>query len=167
MPKSPAPENKLPVKESPKWLVFEYRMQKMGGVALAIIVCLGLAGVFSDGIFSTARISDPGNRLSVEYERVSRIDSDMNIKIEVQPDGESISLALGGDWMAANEVKTLFPQAERMTSQNGALRIEYRTHEVSRPFAIWLGVTPRAAGLQHYTLQTGGNTLAFNQFILP
>ncbi len=167
MPKPASVQNKIPVKESPKWLAFEYIMQKYGGVALVIIVCLGLAGLFSDGVLSSKRLSNPTHTLSVEYENVGRIDSDMNIKIETAATGENVTLVFGGDWMEANEIKSLYPTAERMTSQNGELILQYRASAASGPFAVWLGVTPRKAGRHEYRIQSGDSSLAFSQVILP
>lgn len=167
MPKPVPAQNEPPVKESPEWLVFEYIMQKYGGVALVILVCLGLLGLFSDGVLSSKRVSDPSHRLSVEYEKVGRIDSDMNIKIETAAAGENITLELSGDLMNANEIKSLYPAAEWMTSRNGALVLHYRARATPGPFAVWLGVTPRQVGDHQYTLRSGDKTLTFSQFILP
>ncbi|MEX5411437.1 hypothetical protein [Atlantibacter hermannii] len=167
MAKPASVQNKIPVKESPQWLAFEYIMQKYGGVALVIIVCLGLLGLFSDGVLSSKRISDPSHALSVEYEKMGRIDSDMNIKIETATTGENVTLVLSGDLMEANEITTLYPAAERMTSHNGELVLHYRASPTPGPFAVWLGVTPRQVGEHHYTLRSGDKTLTFNQFILP
>jgi len=167
MAKPASVQNKIPVKESPKWLAFEYIMQKYGGVALIIIVCLGLLGLFSDGVLSSIRVSDPTHALSVEYEKMGRIDSDMNIKIETAATEENITLVLSGDLMEANEIKSLYPTAERMTSHNGELVLHYRVGALSGPFVVWLGVTPRQIGDHQYILRSGDKSLNFNQFILP
>ena len=167
MPKPASVHNKLPVKESAKWLTFEYIMQKYGGMALVIIVMMGLAGAFSDGRLSSARISDPTHRLTVEYESHGRIDSDMNIKIETASHGENITLTLGGEWMDANEITSLYPVASRMSSRNGELILEFHPAAVDVRFAVWLGVTPRKIGKHVYVLHSGDASLRFSQLILP
>lgn len=166
MPKSASQENQPPVKESQKWLTFEYAVQNVGGIVLMIIVLLGMVGLFSDGVLSTTRAVAPGNGLTVEYEKIGRIDSDMNIKIALPATAGDITVTIGGEWMEANEVKTLFPLPVLMQSQNGALVLQYHARPAA-PLAIWLGVTPRHAGLHRYTVQSGDNTLTINQFILP
>lgn len=168
MAKPASVQNKIPVKESARWLAFEYIMQKYGGMALVIIVMFGLAGLFSDGLLSTTRLSEATNTLTVEYEKIGRIDSDMNIKIETASRNENITLTLGGEWMEANEIKSMYPTAARMTSRNGALILEFqRPAAASGPFTVWLGVTPRQAGHHLYRLRSGDVALTLSQFILP
>ncbi|WP_312583731.1 hypothetical protein [Atlantibacter sp.] len=167
MPKPASIQTPAPVKESARWLRFEYIMQTYGAAALLIIVILGLLGLFSDGLLSTKRLSNAQHTLTVEYEKMGRIDSDMNIKIETMAHGENMTLVLGGDWMRVYEITSLYPTAERMTSRNGELVLQYQTGANAAPFAVWIGVTPRHAGKQTYTLHTDDASLTFSQYILP
>ena len=50
----------------------EWRAQQIGWIALGLFLAAALAGLFGGGPLSSARASDPGGGLTVDYQRFVR-----------------------------------------------------------------------------------------------
>jgi len=144
---SEPPMHHHPVKENPFWLRFEARTQKYGALALLLIVIAALSGLFSEGYLSDKTARNHNGQLTVDYQRFGRLQSDMNMVVNSNvPQQGRLTVTLGGDFMQRYEIRTLQPQPSSMTSQNGALRLEYRGLYPGSTFTLWLGLTPLSPG---------------------
>lgn len=158
-----------PVKENPFWLTFEACVQKYGAVLLTFIVIAALCGAFSEGFLSKKTRQSGDQKLAVHYERFGRLQSDMNMTVTaLSPAHQRVVITLDGDFMQQYEIRTLQPQPTSMSSENGALRLEYTGVRPGAAFDVWLGLTPLLPGRSTQQISMdGAQSVAIGQFIYP
>ncbi|WP_342321980.1 hypothetical protein AAEY27_17135 [Kosakonia sp. BYX6] len=159
----------FPVTDSPFWLHVEMQVQKWGAITLLFIVVAGLCGLFSQGWLSAQTASSSDRKLTVQYDRYGRLQSDIDMQVTASATLNSRTVfTLGGDFMHDFEIRTLQPQPEKMYSQNGELVLEYARPHADQPFTVWLGLTPRGVGRSEQKIVlNGATTVAVKQFIWP
>ncbi|MGK9175712.1 hypothetical protein KXR87_21250 [Yokenella regensburgei] len=158
-----------PVKENPFWLRAEARIQKYGALLLMLIVLAALGGLFSEGYLSDATARNHNGQIAATYQRFGRLQSDTSMRVSVKvPQQERVVITLGGDFMQGYEIRTLQPQPSAMSSQNGALRLEYNNVYPGTTFTLWLGLTPLAPGSMTSQIDVDGLPgITLWQFIYP
>lgn len=165
---APDPQNH-PVRENPRWLRFESRVQQYGAYLLFLIVISALAGLFSHGFLSDRTQETGDKQLQVHYERFGRLQSDMALAVTVRaPKHEQLVITLGGDFMQQYEIRTLQPQPDQVSSRNGVLRLEYSHAHPGDVFDLWLGLTPQLPGSATSQIGVeGASSTSIWQFIYP
>ncbi|MDT3411009.1 hypothetical protein [Kosakonia cowanii] len=161
--------HRYPVADSPFWLHVETKVQRIGSVILFAVVIAGLLGLFSQGWLSARSAHSSNGKLTVQYDRYARLQSDIDMQLTAHASNERRTVfILGGNFMQDFEIRTLQPQPEKMTSQNGELVLEYARPHPDQPFTVWLGLTPQTPGSSELRLSLNDTTqLAVKQFIWP
>lgn len=161
--------HRYPVADSPFWLHVETKVQRIGSVLLIAVVIAGLLGLFSQGWLSARSAHSIDGKLTVQYDRYARLQSDIDMQLTAHASNERRTVfILGGNFMQDFEIRTLQPQPEKMTSQNGDLVLEYARPHPDQPFTVWLGLTPQTPGSSELRLSLNETTqVAVKQFIWP
>ncbi|AHJ75073.1 hypothetical protein [Kosakonia sacchari] len=162
-------ERTWPVEDNPFWLHVEMQVQKWGAIVLIAIVIAGLCGLFSQGLLSKKTVTSADQRLSVEYDRFGRLQSDLDMQITANATTDNrITFTLGGDFMHDFEIRTLQPQPLNMYSRSGELVLEYARPATDKPLTVWLGLTPLGVGNSTQRIAVNNATpVTLTQFIWP
>ncbi|KFC79989.1 hypothetical protein [Buttiauxella agrestis] len=166
---TPADKSSLPIVEKPFWLSFEFQLRRMGFALLLAIVIAAMVGLFSRGYISDARIVNDSGTLRIDYEKYSRLMSDVDMKITSSQIRENRNrIILGGDFMDSFRIDTLQPQPDKMYSLNGKMVLEYSVSAPGSEQTLWLSLTPMKFGATHSTVAIdNGPEITLHQFIYP
>ncbi|MGK7246490.1 hypothetical protein ACSPAH_15735 [Buttiauxella agrestis] len=169
MKTAPADKSSLPIVEKPFWLSFEFQLRRMGFALLLAIVIAAMVGLFSRGYISDARIVNDSGTLRIDYEKYSRLMSDVDMKITSSQIRENRNrIILGGDFMDSFRIDTLQPQPDKMYSLNGKMVLEYSVSAPGSEQTLWLSLTPMKFGATHSTVAIdNGPEITLHQFIYP
>lgn len=169
MKTTPADKSSLPIFEKPFWLSFEFQLRRMGFALLLAIVIAAMVGLFSRGYISDARIANDSGTLRIDYEKYSRLMSDVDMKITSSQIRENRNrIILGGDFMDSFRIDTLQPQPDKMYSLNGKMVLEYSVSAPGSEQTLWLSLTPMKFGATHSTVAIdNGPEITLHQFIYP
>ena len=166
---TPADKSSLPIVEKPFWLSFEFQLRRMGFALLLAIVIAAMVGLFSRGYISDARIANDSGTLRIDYEKYSRLMSDVDMKITSSQIRENRNrIILGGDFMDSFRIDTLQPQPDKMYSLNGNMVLEYSVSAPGSEQTLWLSLTPMKFGATHSSVAIdNGPEITLHQFIYP
>lgn len=169
MKTTPADKSSLPIVEKPFWLSFEFQLRRIGFALLLAIVIAAMVGLFSRGYISDARIANDSGTLRIDYEKYSRLMSDVDMKITSSQIRENRNrIILGGDFMDSFRIDTLQPQPDKMYSLNGKMVLEYSVSAPGSEQTLWLSLTPMKFGATHSTVAIdNGPEITLHQFIYP
>ncbi|BCG08535.1 hypothetical protein [Buttiauxella agrestis] len=169
MKTTPADKSSLPIVEKPFWLSFEFQLRRIGFALLLAIVIAAMVGLFSRGYISDARIVNDSGTLRIDYEKYSRLMSDVDMKITSSQIRENRNrIILGGDFMDSFRIDTLQPQPDKMYSLNGKMVLEYSVSAPGSEQTLWLSLTPMKFGATHSTVAIdNGPEITLHQFIYP
>lgn len=169
MKTTPADKSSLPIVEKPFWLSFEFQLRRIGFALLLAIVIAAMVGLFSRGYISDARIANDSGTLRIDYEKYSRLMSDVDMKVTSSQIRENRNrIILGGDFMDSFRIDTLQPQPDKMYSLNGKMVLEYSVSAPGSEQTLWLSLTPMKFGATHSTVAIdNGPEITLHQFIYP
>jgi hypothetical protein len=145
--------------------------QRIGWIAMALLVLSALLGLFGRGLFSHTLIRDPSIPLSVEYERFGRYQSPLTLRVHVNPGASAVGtvgLWFSQDFLRNVRIQSITPQPDRAElSPNGTVYIFGLAQRNQGGEAIVhfepliIGALSGKVGL------TESHTIAFTQWIYP
>jgi hypothetical protein len=157
-----------PIQEDMDLQCKAWRFERIGWLALVVLILLTLAGLFSKGPLSTVQLQTPDGRLKVEYERFSRngAQDDLIVSSSGAP-GEMRYLVLGAEWLQGMSIESLNPQPANLTSEGRDLVIPMQA-DAKGVATLYLSMRSNGVGLYkgHLRLR-GGPELATPKFIYP
>lgn len=135
-----------PVQENMTAQRKEWRFQAAGNYVLFTIVILALLGLFSDGIISETAQTSANGKLTVEYQRLIRAQSDERyiLRVQGEPD-RPVRITLGGDFMERFQIQTLFPEPLITHTSAREMTLTFAATPDGR-HAVWIGAQPESAG---------------------
>ncbi|RPE03526.1 hypothetical protein BBB56_03275 [Candidatus Pantoea deserta] len=160
---------RYPVNESMPWQRLEWHIQRGGFVLLLLLVLAGAAGVFSKGWLSNQRVASADNRLSVDYERFGRRESNMDMTLRLrQLRGDYYEIRLSGPQLDDIQLQTLQPQPDDAWSTQDSLVLRWHRRADQQDATVWIGTQPQDFGRYHFTVALDDASRAqFSQFIYP
>lgn len=157
------------VKENQRFLNFEASFHKLGFIALMLMICMAVFGIFSGGYFSDSMNRNATGNVTLNFERFGRLQTEFKLKISSAKHhaGENI-YRIGGDFSEFYQMENIWPQPDRMYSKGNELYLVYNTYENQQDTSIWLFVTPLKAGITVSVVQLNAEPeIRFKQFIYP
>lgn len=143
-----------------------WRLERASLFVLLAILLLALAGLFSSGPLSSARLAGPAGKLSVEYERFERLGAGSRLHITLRGGaGEAARLHIAGDLLASHDVQSLQP-ALPGRSWHGGLELTGQLDERGE-LHLYLALLATRAGVLAHRLEYAGETLEFRQLVYP
>jgi hypothetical protein len=95
------------------WQWRTWAIQRIGWVAMGVLVLTALTGVFGYGVLSWQQASDPAGLVRIEYERFQRQGSEFTLRVDIEPEattGDAVPLRVSGSFLDAVEVKGIVPE---------------------------------------------------------
>ena len=158
-----------PIKENMPWQRLEWHIQRFGFVLLALVVVAGAAGLFSKGWLSNRSVTSVDKRLSVEYERFGRRESNMDMTLRLhQLSGEYYEIRLRGPQLDNIQLQTLQPQPDEAWSTQDSLVMRWHRRADQQDATLWIGSQPQDFGRYHLTVTLDDrSSVRFSQFVYP
>jgi len=147
----------------------EWRVERIGWVAMALLALAGLLGLFGDGPLAKAKaVNGP---LQVEYHRFERLLSPTQMVVQVDPEAvqnEEVRLVMGRNLMEALKVSAIAPQPERMELTPDSLVYIFKVSEASAPVRVTFDMETAKAGSHSGDIALeNGASVNISQFIYP
>lgn len=134
-----------PVFEDIRFQNLSWVLQRIGWVAVALIVTAAATGVLSHGALSHVVARQDGLSLTVGYERFQRMTVLYRFDITAQPGaGDQITLSFNKAFWDAYEIDAIQPQPVRSTSNDGAFELTFEVGDRSFSAVMW--ARPRIFG---------------------
>jgi hypothetical protein len=145
-----------------------WAMQRLGWLAMALVVALALAGLFSQGPLSRTTASGAGGRITVEAERFLRNAAATSITVGLEPEAAETTLRIGGDFADAFVVDAVQPQPSRATGTAEGLQLSFEAPADGARLVVRLAVRPDRLGIVESRFAAGDDSPAvIRHFIYP
>ena len=161
----------LEIEQDPVFQRRDWRMQRIGRIAMLGFVLAALAGVFGAGPVARASARSSDGRLEVGYNRIARHGAPEPLRVRVAPSpaGDSI-IDLWIDQQYAHGLLLHGVSPEPVEMRAGETRLVYRFRVVdpSRPADIIFDAEAgRLWGRRGTVGLVNGDSVRFRQFVLP
>jgi hypothetical protein len=147
-----------------------WKIQRVGWAAMALILLLGLVGVFGHGPASRVSAGDRQSRLWIEYERFGRHQGSSELRLHVGPADTSkpISIWIGPDYAAHVDIQRIIPSPVRSTLVDQGLAFEIDAADQRKPGIITVLVQFHDIGWVAAEIRSpGADPVPIKQFIYP
>jgi hypothetical protein len=150
------------------WLV-----QRWAWGVIAVLLLLGLLGIFGTGVFSQTSVTTPDGSLEVRYERFGRTHSTMRIEVRLRPDptrvGDGLArIRLGRASPGGVMVEDVDPIPLRVEAGTESSAYLFPVLEPGAPIRVNFYLKPDQIGRMRYRIgRDERQALSFWQFIYP
>lgn len=145
-----------------------WRVERVSWWVEVAIVIAALAGLAGSGPLSRGKAESGG--LTVEYPRISRMDSPDELTIDVQPSlvrGGQVRLELDRRWLDTVEIERILPEPEESDAGSEVAGFTFRVRE-GAPASVRFALKHRRMGLRQGTFAVhGGDAVTLSQWIYP
>jgi hypothetical protein len=150
-------------------IVFQNRSwtaQRVGWVALALVIVAGLMGLFGSGPVSN---TSAGSRETVwvEYERFVRYQAPTTLRIRTRPQNDAAHVNVSREYLEKVKVEKILPEPARVSAGNGFVTYRF---DVSGPgeFSVKFDLITQALGELPGTVAANDKSgVSFRQFVYP
>jgi len=158
-----------PVQEDMAWQRREICIQRVGQYMLFAIVIAGACGLFSKGFLSNGEAKSPDGAVQVRYERFGRVQSNMNMSIQVPAQaGDRFTVTIGNGALDSLEIQTLQPQPIEAVTRANDLQLTFLTHNAKSGHTVWIGMQPQEMGAIPMSVSVQNSQAArFSLWIYP
>lgn len=154
----------------------EWRLERLGWAIIALVIVLGMAGVFGEGPLAKRRAesTQAGAAFAADYERLNRMDHVSLLVVHVEAPGatgDELNLSFDPGTSSAWTIRSSSPSADGALDGNGIV-YSFPVEDWSRPISIGFEYVPESFGPLTTTLTiTAGDlppaTLTLDQFVYP
>lgn len=146
-------------------------VQRIGWIAMVLIILAGLAGLFGNGPLSTTIKRSADGVVRIEYDRFDRFDSPTALKIFTRPEaarGDELRIHLSRDYMQGVQIQRVVPEPEHTELDNGGITYVFRLARPAQEAAVVFHFKMDIVGPLSGQLRAGNaEPLTINQFVYP
>ncbi|WAJ39847.1 hypothetical protein OU800_11670 [Pseudomonas sp. GOM7] len=154
---------RVPVRENMPLQIRGWQIERVGWYGLLLLVALALAGLFSKGPLSDARLASPRGELQVHYQRFMRNGASSLLLVRLP---RAAALELGGELLQGFSIESIQPQpASSVSDGQGGLVLHFGKGAAITEVSIQLKADGVGAYRSH--LQAAGQRVEISQFIYP
>jgi hypothetical protein len=144
--------------------------QRIGWVMMALVVMMGLGGVFGSGPLSRAAIEAPSG-LRLEYERFGRVDQPFDLMLDAPAraaSDETVRVGIDDRYLDAVAIEEVVPEPETVDLEKGRTVFVFRVARSEGPHRVTFRVTPQSSGWLEGQVGAGEESpLPVRHFIYP
>lgn len=149
----------------------EWKFERAGWVAMAVLILLALLGLFGSGPLSQGTEQAPGGGLEVGYERFARQMSPLELQIRlpvVAAEEGQITVFIDRQYLKSFQIEDISPSPERVVEAGDWMIYSFHVTEPGQPGEISFHLTAQRSGvLAGRAGLDGGEEVEFSQFIFP
>lgn len=148
-----------------------WRFQRIGWIAMALVVVAALLGVFgAKGMLNQAVATD--EVMQVEYERFPHVDTRTALRINVartRPPDNRFELRLSNAYLRSIQIEEITPRPVFVRSAEGELVLVFETLEPKDGLLVTMPFIPKELGPLKARVRAGPQAAAivFTQFVYP
>jgi hypothetical protein len=146
-----------------------WRFQRVGWIAIGVLLLAAVLGLFGKGPLSRSVIADSRHRIIIEYDRIARYETAFRLVIQLEALPESPRTArlwIDPRYARSLRIEQIAPDADR--TETGADGLTYVFHVSAAPAIITVTGTMQDVGWVHGRVGTGpGDAVDFRQFVFP
>ncbi len=159
----------LEIEQDSEYQRREWRAQKFGWAAMALIIVAALLGLFGPGLFNQA--ARQGDGFSLEYERFRRYQAPAELRFyiaEASLPSDQVRLSISQDYLGGVQIQQITPQPDSVLGGAGRLTYVFGRASPRQPVTITFYLTTQQIGpLARQASLADGSPLPFHQFIFP
>ncbi len=161
------PVRPLPVTEDMRFQKAAWIVERIGWGVFAVVIVLGLCGVFSRGYLSQSAASVPDSSFAIQFERFQRVSVLTRLFITVTPHEDEARVHFNAAFQEAYEIEAVEPRPVRTSAgQNGFDFYFEPTSGEALNIVLW--ARPRRIGLLSLEVAgPGAASLPFRVFVYP
>ena len=147
---------------------FQRRQLLVARIAVAcfaVIIVLGLLGVFGSGPLSHATVRSDDGALTVDYQRFVRFKERTDVEIALRGGDGAAQVMVDRAFLDGFEVGGVLPEPDRESERGGQLVFTYADQA---PETIRISMSPRTVGIRRGRVSVdGGGAVSFRQLVYP
>lgn len=144
----------------------EWSIQRLAWIGMALLVLLGLAGLFGPGPLSRATAGTQG--LWASFYRFIRYEDPTTLRLELQPSGKEARLWLSRDYAQAAGIERITPQPAQVLIEPERYGYVFALGQGKGPVTVSFSLQPEQMGrLEGQVGLEGQGTLEFWQWVFP
>lgn len=143
----------------------EWAIQRVGWVAIALVLLAALAGFFGKGPLSRASVH--ADSYSVEYERFARYGARTTLTLNTSPSksaSDELSVRISHTLIDAHLIETITPEPKRMRDSGEDVAFVF---DAGSAASIIFRLEPEQIGRHAGTIRIGSESLQVSQFVYP
>jgi hypothetical protein len=148
-----------------------WRFQRLGWVAMGLLLLAALAGAFANGPISWATVHDPDNLVEITYERFQRHTAPGILTVQVAPQvtsGRAVSLHINEVLLNAIKLEKIVPEPTQATATERGIDYTIAVAGPGQRTQVRLFFTWQQTGIVRGEIGLVGRAPArFSQFVYP
>ena len=160
----------LEIKQDLRYQRRMWALQRIGWAVMALIVLVGLVGVFGAGPLSSATAGKEEAPLFVEeYERFARFMLPTTLRVRLDPMGQGEApLWLDRGYLESVRPQTVTPEPDSVEAGPDGFTYVFKVNDPNRPIVVTFDLQPETIGrLEGRVGLEGGERVEFEQFVYP
>lgn len=148
----------------------EWRFERAGWIAIALLVLAGALGAFGQGPLSQRHAATSDARLSIGYDRVAHHDTPTDLVVTVaagSPSDSIVTLYIDRDFLDGADLERVRPDPAAMLAAGDEMEFRFRRTGPSLPMRAVFTITPNTLGRRRATVRGAGARLSLSQIVLP
>ncbi len=148
----------------------QFLAERVGWIAMAVLLAWAIAGGFGNGWLSDRSASNESETLAVEYERFGRRENPLELTIRAREKlpSEEFVVHLNRSFADGVKLERVTPLCRSMTADSSGLHLAFDTPPTADECLVTIEYRPRRVGPLHIEISAAGeSTAAFDQFIYP
>jgi hypothetical protein len=155
----------LEIDEKPCFQRRQLLVARAAVVVFVVVIALGLLGLFGSGPFSYATAGQPGDPVSVEYQRFLRFGAATEVEVRLREGEGTTRVAFAQSYLDDFDFGGVLPEADAESAVGGWLVF---TFEEEPPSRVTVSLTPQKVGLRDAKVSVGGRpAVSFRQLVYP
>jgi len=166
----PAKGKSIEVDEDLDFQQREWTLERIGWIAMAVIVLLSLIGLFGDGPISQSTIGEEGG-FEFTYGRFARNNSPSEIQVSIPEsliqEGQA-SFWIDQNYLEGIQIENIFPEPEDTLLYSDRITYTFATGNSAFPFEVKFDITTESIGINNGKAGTAnGQQVQFTQVVYP
>jgi hypothetical protein len=159
----------LEVSDSQAFQRREWRVQRLGWTAMALLVVAALIGLLGPGPLSSATAVTDDGLAQVEYQRFGHLEADDALTVVVAPAAvtdDSVDVELAADWVRSVDISSIVPEPQEQVATPYGLRLTVAAEPGSR-VTVQIAFRAMRVGVVDAGFRFDGQTVPFQPFVYP
>jgi len=161
-------DNGIEIDEDLAFQEREWRFERIGWIAMFLVIILALAGLFGTGPLSASSAGNDG--LTVDYQRFVRHQGQTEITVTIDArhavDGQ-VELTITGEYHDSLAIESVSPEPVEVRGDGNDVVYVFALAEGAGSIDVSFGATPRQIGPLPGEVAAGDATVTFFQFAYP
>jgi hypothetical protein len=161
------PQHALDIDENQAFQRHSWRVQRIGWVALALVIALALGGGLGPGPLGDRKLTR--GDLTLRYDRFVRVEAPASVHLALRAQTDrSAEFWLSGDWLERVHLETIVPEPDEVFTRDGRVHIRLPADRHGAEVKATLHFEADAWGSSHGLVgEPGQPGLALEQFAYP